>query len=215
MQFFIDTANIDEIREAASFGLVDGVTTNPTLMSREGGDWKAVAKEIVAEVDGPVSLEVIGTTAEEMISEGEDLAGYGENVVVKIPMTMEGIKAVGELSKKGIKTNVTLIFSAMQALLAAKAGATYVSPFVGRLDALGTDGMQLIDECKLIFDNYGMDTKIIVASIRHPMHVLESAKIGAHVSTIPFSVIKQLAAHPLTDKGLAAFLADWQKVAKN
>ncbi|MDC0335927.1 fructose-6-phosphate aldolase [Pseudodesulfovibrio sp.] len=215
MQFFIDTANIDEIREAASFGLIDGATTNPTLMFREGGDWRAVAKTICNEVDGPVSLEVIGTTADKMLAEAEKLVEYGDNVVVKIPMTMEGIKAVGELTQKGIKTNVTLVFSAMQALLAAKAGATYVSPFVGRLDALGTDGMQLIEECKTIFDNYDMDTQIIVASIRHPMHVLQAALIGAHVSTIPFSVIKQLAAHPLTDKGLAAFLEDWKKVAQD
>lgn len=215
MKFFIDTANIDEIREAVSYGLVDGATTNPTLMSREGGDWKAVARTICDEVEGPVSLEVVGTEAEEMIKEGKELAAYGDNVVVKIPMTMEGIKAVGALTKAGIKTNVTLIFSAMQALLAAKAGATYVSPFVGRLDALGTDGMLLIEECKTIFDNYDMDTQIIVASIRHPMHVQQSALIGADVATIPFSVIKSLAAHPLTDKGLAAFLEDWKKVAQD
>lgn len=215
MQFFIDTANIDEIKEAIAFGLVDGVTTNPTLMSREGGDWREVARTICSEVDGPVSLEVIGTTADEMIAEAEKLIEYGDNVVVKIPMTMDGIKAVGVLSKKGIKTNVTLIFSAMQALLAAKAGATYVSPFVGRLDALGTDGMALIEEIMTIFDNYDFDTQVIVASIRHPMHVLQSALFGAHVATIPFSVIKQLAAHPLTDKGLAAFLKDWKKVAQD
>ena len=215
MQFFIDTADINEIREAAGFGLVDGVTTNPTLMSRQGGDWRAVAQAICDEVDGPVSLEVIGTTAEAMIAEAGELAGYGDNVVIKIPMTMEGIKAVGVLSKQGIKTNVTLIFSAMQALLAAKAGATYVSPFVGRLDALGTDGMGLIEEIMSILANYDLDTQVIVASIRHPMHVLQSALLGAHVATIPFPVIGQLAAHPLTDKGLAAFLKDWEKVAQD
>lgn len=212
MQFFIDTANLDEIRRASEYGMVDGVTTNPTLMAREGGDWRKIAEGICKEVDGPVSLEVVGTTAEEMIAEAEDLVRFGDNVVIKIPMTMEGLKAVQQLSAKKIKTNVTLVFSAVQALLAAKAGAAYVSPFVGRLDGIGHDGMELVSEILTIFDNYGFDTEVIVASIRHPAHVLQSALIGAHISTIPFKVIEQLSKHPLTDTGLEAFLKDWEKV---
>lgn len=212
MQFFIDTANIDEIREAAKLGLVDGVTTNPTLMAREGRDWRSVAATICREVDGPVSLEAVGHTADELVLMGLELVKYGPNVVVKVPMTMEGLKAVRILSGQGVDCNVTLVFSPMQALLAAKAGAAFVSPFVGRLDALSEDGMELVEETLTIFRNYGMGTRVIVASIRHPMHVARAALLGAHVATIPFAVLGQLAAHPLTEAGLAAFDRDWAKV---
>ncbi len=214
MEFFLDTANLDEIRKAKAQGLMDGVTTNPTLLAREGGDWRKQAEAICAAVDGPVSLEVVGETAEEMVREAEDLAGFGDNVVIKVPMTNEGLVATKSLYRKGMKTNVTLVFSPLQALLAAKAGATYVSPFVGRLDGIAHDGMELISQIRTIFDNYEFPTKVLVASIRHPMHVLDSALIGADVATIPYSVISQLAAHPLTDKGLASFNADWEKLTK-
>jgi len=210
MQFFLDTANLDEMREVKELGLLDGVTTNPTLMSREGGDWREQAALICELVDGPVSLEVIGTTREEMIKEAKDLVSFGDNVVVKIPMIAEGLKALKELREREIKTNVTLVFSPGQALLAAKLGATYVSPFVGRLDALTQSGMEGVDQMRTMFDNYGFGTKILVASVRHPMHVLESGLIGADVITLPYSTITQLMQHPLTDKGLAAFLADWE-----
>ena len=210
MEFFLDTANLDQIREVRELGLLDGVTTNPTLMSREGGDWREQAALICEAVDGPVSLEVIGTTAGEMIKEAKDLVSFGPNVVVKIPMIPEGLKALRELTEREIKTNVTLVFSPNQALLAAKLGATYVSPFVGRLDALGQSGMEGVGQMRTIFDNYGFATKILVASVRHPMHVLDSGLIGADVVTLPYSTIKQLMHHPLTDKGLAAFLADWE-----
>ncbi|GAB7022305.1 fructose-6-phosphate aldolase [Salidesulfovibrio brasiliensis] len=212
MEFYLDTANIDEIAAARKLGLIDGVTTNPTLLSREGGDWQAQAKKICDLVDGPVSLEVVGTTAKEMVAEAEELVNFGSNVVVKIPMIEEGLVATKELTARGIKTNVTLVFSAMQALLAAKAGATYVSPFVGRLDAIGQNGMEVVSQIRTIFDNYGFRTNILVASVRHAGHVLDSAALGADVITVPYSVIKQLAAHPLTDKGLASFLADWKKL---
>lgn len=214
MEFFLDTANIDEIRAAKKQGLLDGVTTNPTLLSREGGDWREQAKTICAEVTGPVSLEVVGETAEEMLKEADELMKFGQHVVIKVPMTSEGLIATKALSEKGIKTNVTLIFSPLQALLAAKAGATYVSPFVGRIDDIVSDGMELVAQIRTIFDNYGYETKIIVASIRSPMHVLESALIAADVATIPFKVISTLVKHPLTDKGLAAFNADWAKLTK-
>jgi len=210
MEFFLDTANLDQIREVKELGLLDGVTTNPTLMSREGGDWREQAALIVEMVDGPVSLEVIGTTREEMIKEAKDLVSFGDNVVVKIPMIAEGLKALKELSERGIKTNVTLVFSPTQALLAAKLGATYVSPFVGRLDGLSQSGMEGVDQMRTMFDNYDFKTKILVASVRHPLHVLESGLIGADVVTLPYSTIMQLMQHPLTDKGLAAFLADWE-----
>ncbi len=210
MEFFLDTANLDQIREVRELGLLDGVTTNPTLMSREGGDWREQAALICEAVDGPVSLEVIGTTAGEMIKEAKDLASFGPNVVVKIPMIPEGLKALRELTERGVRTNVTLIFSPNQALLAAKLGATYVSPFVGRLDGLGHSGMEGVGQMRTIFDNYGFTTKILVASVRHPMHVLDSGLIGADVVTLPHSTIMQLMRHPLTDKGLAAFLADWE-----
>jgi transaldolase len=211
MKFFIDTANLDEIRKAKKLGMVDGVTTNPSLMAKEAGDWREVAAAICREVDGPVSLEVIAQDAGGMIEEAKDLVGFGPNVVVKIPMTMEGIKAVHELHAKDIPTNVTLVFSPLQALLAAKAGANYVSPFVGRLDDVGHGGMELVSQILTIYDNYMFDTEVIVASVRSTTHVLESAMLGAQIATIPFKVINQLAAHPLTDKGLKAFLADWKK----
>ena len=211
MKFFIDTANIEEIKEAQSLGLLDGVTTNPTLIAKAGKAFDSVASEICKLVDGPVSLEVVGTTAEEMISEGRALTKYGKNVVVKIPMTTEGLKAVKALSSEGIKINVTLIFQPIQALLAAKAGATYVSPFVGRLDDIGQDGMGMVGDIVQIFENYGFKTEVLVASVRHPVHVLQAAKMGAHVCTIPLKVIQQLAKHPLTDSGLKTFLDDWKK----
>jgi len=214
MEFFLDTANLDEIRAAKRQGLVDGVTTNPTLLAREGGDWRSQAKRICEEVDGPVSLEVIGLTAVEMEKEAGDLVGFGDNVVIKLPMTTEGLIACKTLTEKGVKTNVTLVFSAMQALLAAKAGATYVSPFVGRLDGLSQDGMELVSQIRTIYDNYGFSTRILVASVRNPLHVLDGALIGADVATIPFSVIEQFVYHPLTEKGLAAFLKDWEAFSK-
>jgi transaldolase len=214
MRFFLDTANLTQIAEVKELGLLDGVTTNPTIMSREGGDWRDQAERICEMVDGPVSLEVIGTTAEAMIKEAKDLVSFGENVVVKIPMIAEGLKALKKLSDQGIHTNVTLVFSPAQALLAAKLGATYVSPFVGRLDGLTHSGMEIVDQIRTIFDNYGFGTNILVASVRHPMHVLESALIGADVVTLPHSTIMQLMQHPLTDKGLDTFLSDWEKFQK-
>jgi len=212
MKFFIDTADINEIKTAMEMGMVDGVTTNPTLISKTGKPFMEVAKEIVETVPGPVSLEVVSLDTQGMVDEARQLAKLGENVVIKIPMTTEGIKAVKILSEEGIKTNVTLVFSPLQALLAAKAGATYVSPFVGRLDDIGHDGMELIAQIVQIYDNYGFDTEIIVASIRHPHHVLQAALLGADIATIPFKVIKQLAKHPLTDVGIERFLEDWAKV---
>ncbi|NIA08355.1 MAG: fructose-6-phosphate aldolase [Nitrospiraceae bacterium] len=214
MKFFIDTANLDEIRKAAELGLADGVTTNPSLIAKEGGSFEDRIREICSIVDGPVSAEVIATEAEAMINEARELAKIASNIVVKIPMTTEGMKATNRLSAEGIKTNVTLIFSALQALLAAKAGANYVSPFIGRLDDISSEGMDLIEDIVQIFDNYAFDTEIIVASVRHPIHVLEAAKIGADIATIPYKVIAQLAHHPLTDIGLAKFLSDWEKMPK-
>ncbi|RLJ71277.1 transaldolase [Hydrogenivirga caldilitoris] len=212
MKFFLDTADINEIKTANSWGILDGVTTNPTLVSKTGRPFKEVVKEILEEVDGPVSLETVSLDAEGMVKEGRLLAELGENVVVKIPMTPEGMKAVQVLESEGIPTNVTLVFSPMQALIAAKAGASYVSPFVGRLDDISGEGMKLIREIKEIFYNYEMDTEIIVASIRHPMHVLEAALIGADICTMPFAVLEKLFKHPLTDKGIELFLKDWEKV---
>jgi len=212
MKFFIDTADISEIKAAMEMGMVDGVTTNPTLISKTGKPFMEVAKEIVETVPGPVSLEVVSLDTQGMIDEARQLAKLGDNVVIKIPMTVEGIKAVKVLSSEGIKTNVTLVFSPLQALLAAKAGATYVSPFVGRLDDIGHDGMELIAQIVQIYDNYGFDTEIIVASVRHPQHVLQAALLGADIATIPFKVVKQLAKHPLTDVGIERFLEDWAKV---
>ncbi|NPB06344.1 MAG: fructose-6-phosphate aldolase [Aquificae bacterium] len=212
MKFFLDTADVNEIKEALEWGLLDGVTTNPTLIAKTGRPFKEVVKEILELVEGPVSLEVVSLDAEGMIREGRKLAEMGDNVVVKIPMTPEGLKAVQELESEGIPTNVTLVFSPTQALLAAKAGASYVSPFVGRLDDISSEGMKLIREIKEIFLNYEFDTEIIVASIRHPMHVLESALIGADIATVPFKVLKQLFNHPLTDIGIQRFLKDWESV---
>ena len=211
MKFFIDTANIDEIKDAHSMGMVDGVTTNPTLIAREDRDLKTVIAEICEIVDGPISAEVIGLETDGMVAEARELAKIHANVVVKIPMTTDGLKAVRILSAEGIKTNVTLVFSALQALMAAKAGATFVSPFVGRLDDLAQEGMLLIEQIAEIYSNYAYDTEIIVASIRNPMHVLDAAVIGADIATIPYGVLKKLAAHPLTDKGLQSFLDDWKK----
>ena len=212
MKFFIDTANIEEIRKAKELGILDGVTTNPSLVAKESGDFDSVAKAILDEVKGPVSLEVVSEDADGMIAEAKVLAAKGENVVVKIPMTREGIKATKALSDAGIKTNVTLIFSSNQALLAAKAGATYVSPFLGRLDDQGWDGLQLISDIIDVYANYGFGTEVIAASIRHPVHIAECARMGCHVATIPASVIDKMFNHTLTDIGLANFLKDWEKV---
>jgi transaldolase (EC 2.2.1.2) len=212
MQFFLDTGNVDEIRQALEWGILDGVTTNPTLIAKTGRPFMEVVKEILQLVDGPVSLETVSRDAKGMVEEGRKLAELGDNVVVKIPMTPEGIIAVQELESEGIPTNVTLVFSPTQALIAAKAGATFVSPFVGRLDDISSEGMKLIRDIKTIFDNYDFDTQIIVASVRHPMHVLEAALIGADICTMPFEVMKKLFQHPLTDKGIELFLKDWEKV---
>jgi len=212
MKFFIDTANIAEIKEAVSLGLIDGVTTNPSLVSKENREFKELIKEICTIVDGPISAEVISLEANGMTKEARELSSIHENIVVKIPMTPEGLKAVKTLSQENIKTNVTLIFSPSQALLAAKAGAAYVSPFVGRLDDVSYAGMELIGQIRTIFDNYGYTTEIIVASIRNPVHVVDAAMIGADVATIPFKVLLQLAHHPLTDIGIRKFMEDWQKV---
>jgi transaldolase len=214
MKFFIDTANVDEIREANSMGMADGVTTNPSLIAKEGRDFEEVIKEICEIVDGPISAEVIGMKKEEMVEEARHLAGIHKNIVVKIPMTVDGLKATRQLTEEGIKTNVTLIFSPLQALMAAKAGASYVSPFVGRLDDLSQEGLQLVEQIVEIYFNYAYDTEIIVASVRNPLHVLESAMMGADIATVPFKVLSKFAAHPLTDKGLKAFLDDWDKAKK-
>lgn len=214
MKFFLDTANIDEIKDANSMGMVDGVTTNPSLIAKEGRDFETVIKEICEIVDGPISAEVISTDAEGMIREARGLAKIHKNIVVKIPMLVDGLKAVRQLTEEEIKTNVTLVFSPLQALMAAKAGATYVSPFIGRLDDLSQDGMQLVEQIVEIYNNYAYDTEVIVASIRNPLHVLESALIGADIATIPYDVLRKLASHPMTDKGLAAFLKDWEKTKK-
>jgi transaldolase len=216
MKFFIDTANIEEIKKAWELGVINGVTTNPSLISKEKKEPVALFKEICAIVDGPISAEVIGTKADEMVKEAEDLAKIHENIVVKIPIIEEGLKAVKRLTAAGIKTNVTLIFSPGQALLAAKAGATYVSPFVGRLDDISHNGLDIVADIQTIYKNYDFDTEIIVASIRNPLHVIEAALIGADIATIPYSVIGQLIKHPLTDIGLEKFLKDWEnaKAAK-
>jgi len=214
MKFFIDSADVGEIKKALALGLCDGVTTNPSLVAKTGRAFKDVLQEIVALAPGPISAEVTATDAEGMLREAREYAKYGDQVVIKIPLIVEGLRAVKVLSEEGVKTNVTLCFSAVQALLAAKAGATYVSPFVGRLDDISQDGMQLIGDILQIYRNYDFQTKVLVASVRHPVHVLEAARLGAHVATIPFGVIEQLAKHPLTDSGLKKFLADWEKVPK-
>lgn len=216
MKLFLDTANIAEIRQANEWGVLDGITTNPTLVAKETGrDFRSILKEICDLVDGPISAEVTTTKAEEMVKQGEELAAFHDNVVVKVQMTADGLKAVKALAKKGIDTNVTLIFSPNQALLAAKAGAKMVSPFVGRLDDISHDGMQVVRDSVLIFDNYGIETEVLAASIRHPLHVIEAAKAGAHISTLPFKVLEQMVRHPLTDLGLQRFLEDWKKVPRS
>ena len=214
MKIFLDTANVDQIREAASWGIIDGVTTNPSLIAKEGRDFKEVVREICEIVDGPISAEVISLDADGMVEEARELAKIHKNIVIKIPMTVEGLKAVKRLSSEGIKTNVTLVFSSNQALLAMKAGATYVSPFVGRLDDIGHVGMDIVAEILDIIDNYGFSTEVIVASVRHPTHVLEAALLGAHIATVPYAVLEKMVKHPKTDEGIERFLKDWEKVPK-
>ncbi len=212
MKFFIDTANIEEIRQASALGMVDGVTTNPSLVAKEGREFKGLIKEICDIVDGPVSAEAVSLDAEGMVREARDLARIARNIVVKIPLIEEGLKAVAILAREGIKTNVTLCFSPIQALMAAKAGAAYISPFVGRLDDISHVGMDLVEQILTIYENYGFDTEVIVASIRNPIHVLDAALMGADIATIPFKVIQQLIRHPLTEIGLEKFLADWKRL---
>ncbi|AOF48393.1 fructose-6-phosphate aldolase [Tetragenococcus halophilus] len=214
MKFFLDTANVEEIRRVEKLGLVDGVTTNPTLISKEGRPFKEVIQEIAGFVDGPVSAEVVGLKAEEMISEARKLAAWGDNVVVKIPMSEEGLKAVYTLAKEGIKTNVTLIFSVAQGLMAAKAGASFISPFIGRLDDIGKDGVELVSELKQVMESYGFKTEIIAASVRHLQHLESIALTGADIATIPGSIFPKLWSHPLTDKGIDDFLKDWETYEK-
>jgi len=214
MKFFIDTANVKEIREAASLGVVDGVTTNPSLIAKEGRDFRQVIAEICSIIDGPISAEAVSLEADKMVAEGVELAAIHKNIVVKLPMTKEGLKATRLLAEKGIRVNMTLVFSPSQALLAAKVGAAYVSPFVGRLDDISHYGMDLVRQILAIYENYGYVTEVIVASIRNPLHVVDAAVAGAHIATIPFSVIDQLAKHPLTDIGIEKFLADWKKLEK-
>jgi transaldolase len=214
MKFFIDTANIEEIKKGLELGMVDGVTTNPSLVSKEQRPFNDILADICALVDGPISAEVVSLDADGMVKEARELAKINENIVIKVPMIEEGLKAVKRLTAENIKTNVTLIFSSTQALLAAKAGATYVSPFVGRLDDISQDGMTLIEEIMTILSNYGFTTEVIVASVRSPMHVVQSALIGADIATIPYKVIAQMARHPLTDIGMEKFLADWEKRQK-
>ncbi len=212
MKFFIDTANIDEIKEAAALGILDGVTTNPSLVSKEVKNFRELLDEILEIVDGPISAEVVSTDYDGIMKEAEDLSSIHHNIVVKVPLIKEGLKAVKTLTDNGIKTNVTLCFSPSQALLAAKAGATYISPFVGRLDDISHDGMDLVRQIVQIYDNYGYETQVLVASIRHPLHLVEAGLIGADVATMPFSVIDKLFNHPLTDSGLEKFLSDWKKL---
>ncbi|MBC2369131.1 fructose-6-phosphate aldolase [Listeria booriae] len=214
MKFFIDTANVEEIRKANRMGFIAGVTTNPSLIAKEGRDFNQVIKEITSIVDGPISGEVVSLEAEKMIEEGREIAKIHPNMVVKIPMTGEGMAAVAVLNKEGIKTNVTLVFSAAQALLAARAGATYVSPFLGRLDDIGSDGLILIRDIAEIFKVHGIETEIISASVRHPIHVIECARAGADIATVPYKVFEQMLKHPLTDSGIEKFLADWEKAQK-
>ena len=214
MKIFLDTANIELIKKYSDMGLVDGITTNPTLLSKEKGNPAEIMLQIVKIIKGPVSLEVVGTTMDEMVDEAHRLKKYGNNVVVKIPMVPDGLKAVKKLKEEGIQTNVTLVFSANQAILAAKAGAAYVSPFIGRLDDAGQEGMTIIKDIVQIFNHYQFSTNVLVASIRHPLHVIEAGKIGAHVVTLPPDILGKMLSHPLTDKGLSAFMNDWEKVKK-
>lgn len=215
MKIFLDTANVESIEKYSELGVVDGITTNPTLLSKEKGNPIKIMKKIVEIMKGPVSLEVVAVDFDKMMEESLKLAKYGENVVVKIPMTMDGLKVVHALTKKNIKTNVTLIFSANQALLAAKAGATYVSPFIGRLDDIGSEGLNLVSEIVQIFASYDISTQLLVASVRHPLHVIEAAKMGADVVTLPPDILNKMIRHPLTDKGLDSFLSDWKKLEKD
>ncbi len=215
MKLFLDTANIEEIREAASLGVISGVTTNPSLVAKEGRDFREVVSQICEIVDGPISAEVVSMDAAGMIREAEELASWHENIVIKIPICWEGLKATSVLSKQGIKTNLTLAFTPNQALLAARAGATYVSPFVGRLDDISTDGLAMVRQVAEIFIIHDLPTEIIAASIRHPLHVVESALAGAHIATIPYKTLQQMVKHPLTDQGIERFLADWEKVPKS
>ncbi len=212
MQLFLDTANIDEIREALSWGVISGVTTNPSLVAKEGRDFKTLVKQICEMVPGPVSAEVLSLDFEGMVEEARDLASIAPNVVIKIPMTKDGLKAVKVLSQEGIKTNVTLVFSATQGLLAALAGATYVSPFIGRLDDISNEGMNVVEDLVVLVENYNLPTKVIAASIRHPMHVLEAARVACHIATVPFKVLEAMFNHPLTDIGIKRFLDDWAKL---
>ncbi|MEM3567134.1 MAG: fructose-6-phosphate aldolase [Thermoplasmata archaeon] len=214
MKIFLDTANVKEIREANSWGIIDGVTTNPSLIAKEGRDFREVVEEIAAIVDGPISAEVVSLNAEGMVAEGRDLAKIHKNINIKIPMCVEGLKATKALAREGIKVNMTLVFSPNQALLAAKAGAAFVSPFVGRLDDVGHDGMRMIPDIVEIYRNYNFKTEIIVASVRHPIHVYQAALAGAHIATVPFSVLEKMVKHPLTDIGIDRFLKDWEKVPK-
>ncbi|HJU79761.1 MAG TPA: fructose-6-phosphate aldolase [Nitrososphaeraceae archaeon] len=214
MKIFLDTASIESINKFVDMGIVDGITTNPTLISREKGHPEDIMREIVKIVNGPVNLEVVATETEEMVEEGLRLRKFGENVIVKVPMTADGLRAVRKLGEKKIRTNVTLIFSSNQALLAAKAGASYVSPFIGRLDDAGQEGMTVIKEIVQIFSNYGYPSEVLVASVRHPIHVIEAGKLGAHIVTLPPDILSKMLTHPLTDKGLSLFLSDWEKVKK-
>jgi len=214
MKFFIDTANIDEIKEAASLGVLDGVTTNPSLVAKEGKDFRKLLDEICAIVDGPISAEVVSTDVEGIMKEGRELSKIHKNIVVKVPLIKDGLKAVKRLKSEGIRANVTLCFSANQALMAAKAGAYFISPFIGRLDDISHNGMELIKQIVTIYKNYNYETEVLVASVRHPLHVVDAAMIGAHICTMPFKVIDQLIKHPLTDIGLEKFLADWKKTQK-
>jgi len=215
MKIFVDTANVNEIREAASWGIIEGVTTNPSLLAKEGRDFKEVIQEISSIVKGPISAECVTMKAEEMLKEGRTFSAWGEHVVVKVPMCREGLKAVHMMSQEGIRTNVTLIFSPNQALLAARAGATFVSPFVGRLDDISQFGVDCIADIVQIFDNYDIETEVIAASIRHPLHCIDAAKAGAHIATVPFKVLELMIEHPLTDKGITKFLADWKSLQEN
>jgi transaldolase len=215
MQFFLDTANLDQIKEATSWGIIDGVTTNPSLVSKENMKFDELIKEICRVVPGPVSVESVSTKAENIIEEARDLASLADNIVVKVPICLEGLKAIQALAKEGIDVNTTLIFSPSQALLAAKAGARFVSPFVGRLDDISHDGMDLVDQIITIYNNYEFDTEVIVASIRHPLHVVEAALMGADIATMPFSSLEKLIKHPLTDIGMEKFLSDWKKVKRD
>ena len=214
MKIFIDTASLKEIREAQAMGILDGVTTNPSLISKESGDYREILQEICKVVSGPVSAEVVGTRFEEMVEEGKSLAKIADNIVVKVPINWEGLKVIKKLSSEGIRINVTLIFSPTQALLAAKAGAAFVSPFIGRLDDIAIDGMELINQLVTIFDNYDLETEILAASIRHPVHVVQAAIAGADIATMPYSVLDKLLNHPLTDIGAEKFRKDWEKVKK-